>query len=149
SWDNQRPSVKLLVVGIAVKNFRESETFYEQKLGFRVAFKLSSPDGKPTSIYYYVSRDSFLEMQPATPEMPPGLTHVHMLTDDLDATVARLRKAGLASGARNAMTPNTMTEVGVAGNMKNASVFDPNGVRLELDELLPGSLLKKAMESWK
>jgi hypothetical protein len=65
--------------------------------------------------------------------------------------IARLRQAGLASGARNATTPNTVTEAGVTqpSNVKSANVFDPNGIRLELNELLPESLTKKAMESWK
>ena len=47
-----------------------------------------------------MSRDTFLEMQPVTADALPGLTHVHMVTDDLNATIARLRQAGLpAAGA--------------------------------------------------
>ena len=120
-------------------------------MAFPVAFKFSSPDGQRTTTYYQISRDTFLEMQPAAADGAPGLTHVHILTDDLNALIARLRQAGLASGARNATTPNTVTEAGVTqpSNVKSANVFDPNGVRLELNELLPDSLTKKAMESWK
>jgi hypothetical protein len=90
-------------------------------------------------------------MQPAIAEVSPGLTHVHILTEDLITTIARLRQAGLASGARNATTPNTVTEPGVTqpSNVKSANAFDPNGIRLELNELLPESLTRKAMESWK
>lgn len=151
SWNNQSPGGKLLVVGIAVKDYPASQTFYEQKLGFPVAFKFSSQDGKRTTTYYQISRDSFLEMQTATPEMPPGITHLHILTEDLNASIARLRQAGVASAARNTTTPNTVTEVGIAqpSKVRNASVFDPDGIRLELNELLPDSLTKKAMESWK
>ena len=81
----------------------------------------------------------------------PGLTHVHLLTEDLNATIARLRQAGLASGPRNATTPNTVTEAGMVqpSNVRSANVFDPNGIRLELNELLPDSLTKKAMDAWK
>jgi catechol 2,3-dioxygenase-like lactoylglutathione lyase family enzyme len=151
SWDNQSPGVRLVVVGIAVKNYQESQIFYGQKLGFRVAFDLSNSDGKRTSTYYQISRDSFLEMQASTAEVPSGITHVHILTENLNATIARLRQAGLASATRNMNTPNTVTEAGIAqpSNVKNANVFDPNGVRLELNELLPESLTKKAIESWK
>ena len=90
-------------------------------------------------------------MQTATSEMPPGITHLHILTEDLNASIARLRQAGVASAARNTTTPNTVTEVGIAqpSKVRNASVFDPDGIRLELNELLPDSLTKKAMESWK
>jgi hypothetical protein len=44
-----------------------------------------------------------------------------------------------------------VTEAGLVqpSNVKSANVFDPNGIRLELNELLPESLTKKAMESWK
>jgi len=151
SWDDKRTGTRLLVVGIGVKDYPESQNFYEKLMGFRVAFKFSSPDGQRTTTYYQISRDTFLEMQPVTADAAPGITHVHILTEDLNATIARLRQAGLASVARNATTPNTVTEAGVTqpSNVKSANVFDPNGVRLELNELLPESLTKKAMESWK
>jgi catechol 2,3-dioxygenase-like lactoylglutathione lyase family enzyme len=151
SWENKSAATRLMVVGIAVKDYPESQNFYEKLMGFRVAFKFSSADGQRTTTYYQISRDSFLEMQPVAADGAPGLTHVHIQTEDLNAMIARLRQAGLASGARNATTPNTVTEAGVTqpSNVKSANVFDPNGIRLELNELLPESLTKKAMESWK
>jgi catechol 2,3-dioxygenase-like lactoylglutathione lyase family enzyme len=156
SWNNQGAPTKsletrLMVVGIAVKDYPESQNFYEKLMGFPVAFKFSSPDGQRTTTYYQISRETFLEMQSATADVPPGLTHVHILIQDLNATIARLRQAGLASVPRSATTPNTVTEPGVTqpSNVKSANVFDPNGIRLELNELLPESLTKKAMESWK
>jgi catechol 2,3-dioxygenase-like lactoylglutathione lyase family enzyme len=138
-------------VGIGVKDYPESQNFYGKLMGFPVAFKFSSPDGQRTTTYYQISRDTFMEMQPVTADAAPGITHVHILTEDLNAMIARLRQAGLASVARNATTPNAVTEAGVTqpSNVKSANVFDPNGVRLELNELLPESLTKKAMESWK
>lgn len=140
-----------MVVGIGVKDYPASENFYENLMGFPIAFKFSSPDGLRTTKYYQVNRDTFIEMQPVVADAAPGLTHVHVQVDDLDATVARLRMAGLASVARNATTPNSVTETGITrpSNVKSANVFDPTGVRLELNELLPDSLTKKAMESWK
>jgi catechol 2,3-dioxygenase-like lactoylglutathione lyase family enzyme len=151
SWDNKSPGTRLLVVGIGVKDYPESQNFYGKLMGFPVAFKFSSPDGQRTTTYYQISRDTFLEMQPVTADAAPGITHVHILTEDLNAMIARLREAGLKSAARNATTPNTVTEAGVTqpSNVKSANVFDPNGVRLELNELLPESLTKKAMQSWK
>ena len=151
SWENQSPGTRLMVVGIAVQDYPESQNFYEKLMGFPVAFKFSSADGQRTTTYYQISRDSFLEMQSATADVPPGITHVHIQVEDLNATIARLRQAGLASGPRNGTAPNTVTEPGVTqpSNVKSANVFDPNGIRLELNELLPDSLTKKAMESWK
>lgn len=150
SW-NGGASERLLVVGIAVTDYPASEKFYENIIGFPVAFKFTSPDGQRTTKYYQISRDSFLEMQPVTPTTPAGLTHVHILAGDLTALIAKLKQAGLASAPRNATTPNTVTETGLTqpSNVKSANVFDPNGIRLELNEWLPDSFTKKAMESWK
>jgi len=142
--------LKLLVVGIAVKDYAESQNFYEKKMGFKTAFKFS-PDGKRTTTYYQMGRDSFLEMQLATPDMPEGLSHIHLLTEDLNGTVAKLRQAGMPGSARTATTPGSVTEIGMVqpANVRSANVFDPNGIRIELNEWLPESLTKKAMESWK
>ena len=151
TWENKGPAARLLVVGIGVKDYPSSQNFYEKVMGFPVAFKFSSPDGLRTTTYYQINRDTFIEMQPVAAGADPGLTHVHILTEDLNAMIARLRQAGLASAARNATTPNTVTDAGVTqpSNVKSANVFDPNGIRLELNELLPDSLTRKAMESWK
>jgi catechol 2,3-dioxygenase-like lactoylglutathione lyase family enzyme len=149
SWDNKNSGTRLLVVGIGVTDYAASENFYGKLMGFPVAFKFS-PDPQRTTTYYQVSRDTFLEMQPLAAD-GHLITHVHILTGDLNAMVARLRQAGLPSAARNATTPNTVTESGLVmpANVKSANVFDPNGIRLELNEWLPESLTKKAMESWK
>jgi len=150
SWDNKNPGTRLLVVGIGVTDYAASENFYGKLLGFPVAFKFSSPDGKRTTTYYQISRDSFLEMQPVAAD-GHAITHVHIETQDLNAMIARLRAAGLKSAPRNSSAPNTVTEAGVTqpSNVKSANVFDPNGIRLELNELLPDSLTQKAMGSWK
>jgi hypothetical protein len=34
-------------------------------------------------------------------------------------------------------------------NVRSANVFDPNGIRIELNEWLPKLLTKKAIDSWK
>jgi catechol 2,3-dioxygenase-like lactoylglutathione lyase family enzyme len=151
TWENKDPPIRLLVVGIAVKDYPESQRFYGKLLAFPVAFQFSSPDGQRTTTYYQISRDTFLEMQPATADASPGITHVHMLTDDVDAAVARLRQSGLGSAARNTSSPKTVSEPGIAqpSHVKSANVYDPNGLRLELNEWLPDSLTKKAVESWK
>jgi catechol 2,3-dioxygenase-like lactoylglutathione lyase family enzyme len=148
--ENQRSGLRLSVIGIAVKDYSASQDFYGKKMGLREAFKFSSPDGKRTTAYYQLSRDTFLEMQSATADVRPGFTHVHLVVDDLNATIARLKQAGMAGAARNATTPETVTETGMAqpSKVKNANVFDPNGLRLELNELSPESLTTKATESW-
>lgn len=132
--------LRLNHVGIAVKDFQESLNFYTKVMGFKVAYALPSPDGKPTTTFLQISRDTFIEMAPATANLPAGLTHMGVLIDDANATVTQLRQAG-------ATVPDVRS--GGATGSRLTNVMDPNGIRLELVEQPTGSLMRKAMESWK
>jgi catechol 2,3-dioxygenase-like lactoylglutathione lyase family enzyme len=132
--------LRLNHVGIAVKEFQESLNFYTKVMGFRVAYALPSPDGKPTTTFLQINRDTFIEMAPATANLPAGLTHIGILSDDANATVAQLRQAG-------ATMPDVRSGGGTGSHLSN--VMDPNGIRLEVVEQPTGSLMRKAMESWK
>jgi catechol 2,3-dioxygenase-like lactoylglutathione lyase family enzyme len=140
----------LSLVGIAVSDYPKSQAFYERVMGFPIAFKFSSADGTRTNLFFQMSRTTFLEMQQATADVRPGLTHAHFVVDDLGTTLARLRQAGLAAPPQNGRPANAVTEAGFSQNIfvKNANVYDPDGVRLELNELVPESLMKKAADSW-
>src|SRR6266513_6469366 len=81
--------LRLSLVGIAVSDYSKSQAFYERVMGFPVAFKFSSPDGTRTNTFFQMSRDSFIEMQQATADVRPGLTHAHFVVDDLTAPLAR------------------------------------------------------------
>jgi catechol 2,3-dioxygenase-like lactoylglutathione lyase family enzyme len=141
---------RLNLVGIAVSDYPKSQAFYERVMGFPVAFKFSSPDGTRTNTFFQTGRDSFLEMQAATADVRSGVTHAHFVVDDLTATLARLRQAGLPPAPRNGRPANAVSEAGYSQNIfvKNANVYDLDGNRLELNELGPESLMKKAADSW-
>jgi catechol 2,3-dioxygenase-like lactoylglutathione lyase family enzyme len=146
----ERRGLTLSLVGIAVSDYPRSQAFYERVMGFPVAFKFASPDGTRTNTFFQMSRTTFLEMQQATADVRPGLTHAHFVVDDLSATLARLHQAGLAAAPQSGPPVNAVTEAGFSQNIfvKNANVYDPNGIRLELNELVPESLMKKAADSW-
>jgi catechol 2,3-dioxygenase-like lactoylglutathione lyase family enzyme len=131
--------LRLNHVGIYVKDFDESMRFYTQTMGFREAFTLKSPEGKPMLAYLQITRDTFLELAPATAERPVGLSHVGIWPEDMGATVAALRQHGVQ--VNDPRTGSTKTSI--------TNVTDPNGVRLELVDFLPGSLPRKAMDEWK
>lgn len=141
---------RLSVVGIAVKDYAKSQDFYGNKMGLHEAFKFTNQDGTRTTTYYQLSRDTFLEMQPVGADGKPGFTHVHLAVDDVNAAIARLKQVGVPSAPRNGTTPGTITEAGTAqpSNVKNANIIEPDGIRLELNELIPESLTKKAADSW-
>src|SRR5580704_14781262 len=98
---NKPTGYRLSVVGIAVKDYAKSQDFYGNKMGLREAFKFSSQDGTRTTRYYQLSRDTFLEMQPATGDVKPGFTHVHLAVDDLNGAISRLKEAGISGAPRN------------------------------------------------
>jgi catechol 2,3-dioxygenase-like lactoylglutathione lyase family enzyme len=140
--ENVNTSLRLNHVGIAVTDFHRSVDFYTKVMGFRKAFGGDvSADGRQGTIYLQISKETFLEIAPASANLPPGITHIGLQTDSDDATVARLRQLGA--------TVTDARVVPVLSKSKLANATDPNGIRLELVEAIPGSLIREAEESWK
>lgn len=140
--NKQGTGLRLNHVGIAVKpeNFAKSVAFYTKVMGFRVAFRMPGPAGAPHTTYFQINRDTFLEMAPASARLPEGITHIGIETTNLKTTILRLRRAGA-----------TVEDARVSRPTKAllSNIRDPNGIRLELIELTPDSLHKKAEESWR
>ena len=138
---NKDAGVRLNHVGIAVTDFQKSLDFYTKVMGYKVAYAFPpTADGKPTTTFLQVSRDTFIEMAPASANLPAGLTHMGIWTPDAAATVAAVRQAGgTATDVRN--SPQTGSRL--------SNITDPNGIRIELNEQPESSLMHKAMESWK
>lgn len=131
--------LRLNHVGIFAKDFDESMRFYTQTMGFREAFTIRNTEGKPVLAYLQITRDTFLELAPSTPERPVGLSHIGIWPENQNAAVAMLRERGVkVDDPRVGSTKTSIT-----------SFLDPNGVRLELVDFLAGSLPKKAMDDWK
>jgi len=131
--------LRLNHVGMYVKNFDESMNFYTKTMGFREAFSFNDKEGKPTLTYLQINRDTFLELAPATAVGPVGLSHVGLWADDLNAEVAALRQQGIKVD-----DPRTATTKAPLPN-----VIDPDGIRLELLDITPGSMQGKAIDGWK
>jgi catechol 2,3-dioxygenase-like lactoylglutathione lyase family enzyme len=126
--------VTLNHVGIVVDNLDEVRQFYTKTMGFREAWR-----NNQTTTFVQVSRDTFLELMPSTPTRRPGLDHFGFQVEDAHATTARLKQAGL-----------TVSDVRISpSNLFVSSVTDPWGIRFELHQVRPDSLLKKAMDSWR
>jgi catechol 2,3-dioxygenase-like lactoylglutathione lyase family enzyme len=126
-------------VGINVPNVNEAVAYYTQKMGYREAFRASDANGQPRLVYMYVSRNTFLEIQPATAERLAGFTHYGLVVDNAAAAVDAFRKRGL-----------TVTDVTRSDTKVNlANITDPYMGRVELVEITPDSLHAKAIASWK
>lgn len=136
---SQMPGLRLNHVGIFVKDFDESMRFYTQTMGFHEAFTIKDKEGKPMLAYLQINKEQFLELAPATNGRTVGLSHVGIWPMDLGATVTALRERGVK--VDDPRTGSTKTSI--------TNAMDPNGVRLELLDFLPGSLPRKAMDEWK
>ena len=136
---SQGLGLRLNHVGIYAKDYDESMRFYTKTMGLREAFTVRDKDGKPTLTYLQITRDTFLELAPASAERPAGLSHIGIWPESLNATVTGLRERGVT--VADPRTGSSKTSI--------TNVTDPNGIRLELLDFLPGSLPRQAMDSWK
>jgi len=126
-------------VGIAVERFDDALAFYTQKMGFREAFTVRDEKGQPALSYVQVSRDTFVELQPANANRPPGLTHFGIHVQDLAATAAALKQRGVKVEDPRAGRQDSMV----------ANATDPGGIRIEIFQFGPESPQGKAISSWK
>ena len=137
----KRTEVYVNHVGVAVPSVPDALAFYTQKMGFREAFRQTSPDGKLVSAYVQVSKNTFIELQEANAQRPAGVSHFGMAVDSIEDAVKMFRAGGAT--ASDAGAPSAFSHA------RLANVTDLNGVRIELAELTPDSLQRKAMDSWK
>jgi len=139
---NNRPGVvELNHVAIAVPDIPQAAAFYTEKLGFREAFRNSNPQGQPTAIYMQISRNTFLELQQANAQRPAGLTHFGLHVENAKTAVEAFRQRGAT--ATDPRGPSAFSGAILA------NVTDLNGLGIELAELGPNSLQRKAMDGWK
>ena len=127
-------------VGINVPNIPEAITYYTQKMGYKEAFRATNDKGEPTLVYLHISRDTFLELGQANAQRPAGFTHYGLVVNNGSAAVSQFKQRGL-----------TVSEPNVSANTKAilANITDPYMGRIELTELTPDSLHRKALDSWK
>jgi catechol 2,3-dioxygenase-like lactoylglutathione lyase family enzyme len=134
-----RGIVGLNHVGMNVPNLDKAVAYYSKTLGFPEAFRNLDDKGQPTLVYVQISRNTFLELQPATADRPPGITHFGVVVDKMGDATTMFKQRGA-----------NVAEIRVSGTKAILSnVTDPNGIRMELLELPPESQHRQAMERWK
>jgi catechol 2,3-dioxygenase-like lactoylglutathione lyase family enzyme len=126
-------------VGISVPDIDKSVEYYTKTMGFPEAFRFTNASGQVQLVYVQISQNTFVELQPANAQRPPGITHFGLHVEDMAAATAMFKQRGAAVG-----------ETTVSGTKAILSnIVDPNGIRMELSELPPESLHRKAMERWR
>jgi len=126
-------------VGINVPNVADAVKYYSEKMGYREAFRANDAAGAPRLVYMQISRNTFLELQPATAQRPAGFTHYGLVVGNAAEAVAAFKARGLT------VTDVTKSDTGV--NLAN--ITDPYMGRVELVEITPESMHNKAIQSWK
>src|SRR5712691_4827270 len=89
-----RGIVGLNHVGITVPNLDKAVAYYSKTLGFPEAFRNLDDKGQPTLVYVQISRDTFLELQPASADRPPGITHFGVVVDKIGDATAMFKQRG-------------------------------------------------------
>jgi catechol 2,3-dioxygenase-like lactoylglutathione lyase family enzyme len=125
-------------VAVSVPDIDQAVTYYTKTMGFPEAFRVTSTQGQPL-VFLQISRNTFLELQPANAQRPPGINHFGLQVENMAAVTAMFK----ARGANVLETRKSST------NDIISNVVGPNGVRIELSELPPDSLFRKAMDRWR
>ncbi len=127
-------------VAISVQDYAAAVGFYEDQMGFREAFSFRDANGAPYFTYFQINRDTFLEIMQATPDRPAGCPHFGLEVQNLDAAIEQLKARGVQVRAPS-LSPRTGTRIAIASG--------PGGIDMELLEMGPQSLHRKAIEAWK
>ena len=126
-------------VGINVPNVAAAVAYYTQKMGYREAFRANDANGAPRLVYMQISKNTFLELQPATAQRPAGFTHYGLVVSNAGAAVSAFKMRGLT------ITDTSRSDTGVI----LANITDPYMGRVELVEITPNSMHDKAIQSWR
>jgi lactoylglutathione lyase len=126
-------------VAVSVPNMDEAVTYYTQKMGYREAFRVNDEKGQPRLVYMQISKNTFLELNPVTPQRPAGVSHYGLVVDNAAQAVAAFRRKGLTVTDTNRSDTKSIL----------ANITDPYMGRIELVEITPESMHNKAIQSWK
>src|ERR1043165_4139432 len=72
-------------VCIGVPNLDEAVNYYTKTLGFPEAFRSKDATGNVTLVYVQISKNPFIEIQPANPQKPSGINHFGLVVDNMKA----------------------------------------------------------------
>ena len=126
-------------VGITVEKLDDAITAYNKMFGFSEAAVIRDDKGQATLAFIQVSRDTFIELAPASDTNRPGLSHFGLEVSNVKAAAAALQQRGVKIG--DPRPGRTITLI--------TNTTDPYGVRMELSELGPESMLGKAKAGWR
>jgi len=126
-------------VALAVPDIEKAVAYYTKVMGFPEAFRVKNDKGEIQLVYVQVSKNTFIEIQAANAQRPPGIYHFGVHVENVKNAVDMWKARGA----------NVQPITGSATKAVLSNIIDPNGVRMELTELPPESLHAQAMARWK
>ena len=138
---SENAGVSINHVGLAVPSIPDAAAWYRDKLGFKEAFRNTDQQGNITGMYIQVSKYTFIELQPVNAQRPAGISHFGMEAQNINNAVAFFKAHGAMATEPGA--PSAFSKA------RLANVTEANGLRIELAELGPESLQRKASDAWK
>ena len=132
-------------IAITCKDIDKSLDFYTRILGLSEAFRMNNDDGGLWMVYVKTGSDDFIELftnggdQPDIPNNASGFKHLCLWVDDIEATLHDLEARGLDVDPSNVRTGRS--------KCRQYFIADPDGVRIELMQLMPESSQAAALKS--
>lgn len=129
-------------VALKVADIGRSLEFYRDRLGFAEMMRLNKDDGSLWLVYLRITDTQFIELFPdgqgsRSPDRDAtAINHFCLECDDLDATAALLREAGIALMVE--------PKLGLDGN-RQCWIEDPDGNRIEFMQMSPASMQAEAI----
>jgi lactoylglutathione lyase len=130
-------------IAITCQDIDKSLDFYTRILGLPEAFRMVNDDGSLWMVYLKTGSGGFLELftrggaRPDIPGNASGFKHLCLWVDDIDAALCDLQTKGLDVDLDGIRTGRS--------KCRQYFIADPDGVRIELMQLMPESLQAKAL----
>ena len=128
---------------ITCKDIGKSLDFYSRILGLPEAFRMNNEDGSLWMVYVKTGSDDFIELftnggDPVDiPRNASGFKHLCLWVDDIETTVRDIKSRGLDVDPDAIKTGKS--------KCKQYFIADPDGVRIELMQLMPESKQAEAI----
>src|SRR5437879_13283612 len=81
-------------VCLVVPNLDEAVKYYTKTMGFPEAFRSVDDKGNVTLVYVQISKHTFIELQPANPQRPPGINHFGLHAENMAAATTMFKERG-------------------------------------------------------
>ena len=130
-------------IAITCQDIDQSLDFYTRVLGLPEAFRMYNDDGSLWMVYLKTGGGAFVELftkggaRPEAPRNASGFKHLCLGVDDIEAALHDLQAKGLDVDPGGIRTGRS--------KCKQYFIADPDGVRIELMQLLPESLQARAL----